>query len=51
MSYEKVETYHRLKEQLEQMLKFKASVVHMVVGALGAVAPKLGVAQTDPRNI
>ena len=40
--HEKVEKYQGLKEQLEQMWKVKASVVPVVVGALGAVTPKLG---------
>ncbi len=31
-----------MKEQLERMWKVKASVVPVVVGALGAVTPKLG---------
>ena len=40
--HEKIEKYQGLKEQLEQMWKVKASVVPVVVGALGAVTPKLG---------
>ena len=40
--HEKLEKYQGLKEQLERMWKVKASVVPVVVGALGAVTPKLG---------
>ena len=39
---EKLEKYQGLKEELERMRKVKAKVVPGVVGALGAVAPKLG---------
>ena len=47
--HEKVEKYQGLREQLERMWKVKASVVPVVVGALGAVTPKLG-DPADPRN-
>ncbi|XP_078017068.1 uncharacterized protein LOC144458442 [Epinephelus lanceolatus] len=40
--HEKVEKYQWLKEQLGQMWKVKVDVVPVVVGALGAVTPKLG---------
>ena len=40
--HEKVDKYQGLREQLERMWKVKASVVPVVVGALGAVTPKLG---------
>ncbi|XP_068190807.1 uncharacterized protein [Antennarius striatus] len=39
--HEKIEKYQGLKEQLEQMWKVKVNVVPVVVGALGAVTPKL----------
>ena len=39
--HEKIEKYQGLKEQLERMWKVKASVVPVVVGALGAVSPTL----------
>ena len=40
--YEKLEKYQGLEEELERMWKVKAKVVPVVVGTLGAVAPKLG---------
>ena len=40
--HQEVVKYQGLKEQLEQMWKVKADVVPVVVGALGAVTPKLG---------
>ena len=39
--HEKVEKYQGLKEELERAWKVKASVVPVVIGALGAVTPKL----------
>ncbi|KAM9816571.1 carbohydrate sulfotransferase 6 isoform X4 [Syngnathus typhle] len=38
---EKLEKYQGLKEELEKAWKVKASVVPVVIGALGAVTPKL----------
>lgn len=38
---EKLEKYQGLKEELEKMWGVKASVVPVVIGALGAVTPKL----------
>ena len=39
--YEKLEKYQGLKEELERMWKVKVKVVLVVIGALGAVTPKL----------
>ena len=39
--YKKLEKYQGLKEELERTWKVKAKVVEVVIGALGAVAPKL----------
>ena len=39
--HEKLEKYQGLREELEKAWKVKASVVPVVVGALGAVTPKL----------
>ena len=39
--HEKVEKYQGLKEELEKAWKVKTSVVPVVIGALGAVTPKL----------
>ena len=39
--YEKLEKYRGLKEELERTWKVKAKVVPVVIGALGAVTPKL----------
>ena len=39
--HEKLEKYQGLKEQLEKMWGMKVTVVPVVVGALGAVTPKL----------
>ena len=38
----KLNTYRRLKKELKRMLGLKASVVPLVIGALGNVTPKLG---------
>ncbi len=38
----KLEKYQRLKEELKKMWRVKATVVPVVIGALGAVAHKLG---------
>ncbi len=40
--HEKLEKYQGLKEELEKMWKVRATVVPVVIGALGAVTPKLG---------
>lgn len=40
---EKPEKYQGLKEELERRWEIKAKVVPVVVGALRAVTPKLGV--------
>ena len=39
--YEKLEKYQGLKEELERTWKVKVKVVPVVIGALGAVTPKL----------
>ena len=39
---EKLEKHQHLKEERERMWRVKASVVTMVIGALGDVATKLG---------
>ena len=39
--YEKLEKYQGIKEELERTWKVKAKVVPVVIGALGAVTPKL----------
>ena len=39
--HEKLEKYQALKEEQERMWGGKASVVFVVIGALGAVTPKL----------
>ena len=40
--HEKIEKYQGLKEELERMWGVKATVVPVVIGALGAVTYKLG---------
>uniref|UniRef100_A0A8C8DT49 Uncharacterized protein n=1 Tax=Oryzias sinensis TaxID=183150 RepID=A0A8C8DT49_9TELE len=39
--HEKLEKYQRLREELEKAWKVKVTVVTVVIGALGAVTPKL----------
>ena len=39
--HEKLEKYQALREELEKAWKVKATVVPVVIGALGAVTPKL----------
>ncbi|TWW59227.1 hypothetical protein D4764_06G0007570 [Takifugu flavidus] len=39
--HEKLEKYQGLKEEIERMWGMKATVVPVVIGTLGAVAPKL----------
>ena len=48
MRNENLEKYQGLKEELERTWKVKAKLVPVVIGALGAVTPKL--APTDSRN-
>ena len=40
--HEKLEKYQGLREELEKMWGVKTTVVPVVIGALGAVTPKLG---------
>uniref|UniRef100_A0A669EZW7 Reverse transcriptase domain-containing protein n=1 Tax=Oreochromis niloticus TaxID=8128 RepID=A0A669EZW7_ORENI len=40
--HEKLEKYQGLREELERMWRIKVTVVPVVIGALGAVTPKLG---------
>ncbi|XP_076747453.1 uncharacterized protein LOC143421715 [Maylandia zebra] len=40
--HEKLEKYQGLREELERMWRVKVTVVPVVIGALGAVTPKLG---------
>ena len=40
--HEKIDIYQGLKEELEKMWGIKATVVPVVIGALGAVTHKLG---------
>ncbi|KAM8939415.1 dual adapter for phosphotyrosine and 3-phosphotyrosine and 3-phosphoinositide [Pelodytes ibericus] len=40
--HKKLEKYYGLKEELEKMWKVKGKVVPVVLGALGAVPPKIG---------
>ncbi|KAF7647953.1 hypothetical protein LDENG_00164190, partial [Lucifuga dentata] len=50
--HEKIEKYQGLKEELERTWKVKSKVVPVVIVALGAVTPKLGVwLQEIPENI
>lgn len=44
--HEKLEKYQGLKEELEKMWKGRAPVVPVVIGALGAVTPKLAPAES-----
>ncbi|KAF7643158.1 hypothetical protein LDENG_00244290 [Lucifuga dentata] len=40
--HQKIQKYQGLKEELERTWKVKSKVVPVVIGALGAVTPKLG---------
>ena len=49
--YEELEKYQGLKEEQERTWKVKVKVVPVVIGALGAVTPKLEeVAPAGPRS-
>ncbi len=48
--HEKLEKYQGLREELEKAWRVKATVVPVVIGALGAVTPKLQEATADPRK-